>query len=69
MKIEFLLAREDHTWDTIIEEIPDAVEDCGYDVVKWFLSGIENSSGMLVFSPPFMFLPATNSISPSFTIY
>jgi hypothetical protein len=45
MKIEFLLAREDHTWDTIIEEIPDAVEDCGYDVVKWFLSGIENKPG------------------------
>jgi len=35
MKIEYLIAKDDHTWDTIIEEVPENVGTDRQALVKW----------------------------------
>jgi hypothetical protein len=35
MKIEYLIAKDDRTWDTIIEEVPESVGTDREALVKW----------------------------------
>jgi hypothetical protein len=35
MRIEFLIAKDDRTWDTIIEEVPESVGTDQEALIKW----------------------------------
>jgi len=37
-RVEFLLAYNDHTWDTVVVNVPEAVDPTADDLIPWAIS-------------------------------